>query len=180
MAEMPFRRRRMRRAIRAPIVSYKHQRQEEVTYVGTTGNQEYLVYQGTQPGSMSGPQDVPAGNKVYSIDVSQNFTIESGSGTARLNWMLVHLRDGQQVGFLYAATDAANWSNIGLSKGRNQVIKSYVGIVGTEDAGPKIWNVHIPIPKLWHRVREGDELRIVFTGTDPGLLVTGTRFKSFS
>ncbi len=171
---------RRMRPMRAPIVSYKHQREEDITYIGTVANNEYLVYQGSAPGGISSPQDVPAGNKVYSVDVSLNFTHTSGSGTTRYTWMLVHLRADQQIGFLFASTDASNWSNIGLSKGRNQVIKSYLGIVGTEDAGPKLYNVHIKIPKMWHRVREGDELRIVFNATDPGSLITGTRFKSFS
>jgi len=179
---MPFRR-RMRRRMRpmsAPIVSYKHQRQTDVTYVGGLANQIITYYTGTGPGAGATVGQVPAGNKVFSVNASVNFTHTSGTGTSRLNWMLVHLRADQDINTLFAATDAANWSNIGLSLARNQVIKSYLAIVGSEDAGPKSWNVHIPIPKMWHRVREGDSLVIVFNSDDSGFLSIGTRYKSFS
>jgi len=176
-------RRRMRRPMRrmlAPIVSYKHQRQTDVTYTGSSVNQLVTVYQGGAPGGAAQVFEVPAGNKVYSVDISVNYVQESSSGTTRLNWMLVHLRDGQTVDAQFAPTDAANWSNIGESSSRNQVVKSYVATAGSEDAGPKMWNVHIKIPKMWHRVREGDQLQVIFNATDAGLLVIGTRFKSFS
>jgi len=181
MVEMPFRRRmRMRRPMQAPIVSYKHQRQTAVTYLGAVANQIITVFQSEPPGGQAQVFGVPAGNKVYSLDVSMNFIHTSGSGSTTINWMLCHLRDGQNVDDLFASTDAANWSNIGLSKGRNQVIKSFLSQVGTEDAGPKMQNIHIKIPKMWHRVREGDSLLIVFNASDSGSLVVGTRFKSFS
>jgi len=176
MVEMPFRgrmRRRMSRPMLAPIVSFKHQRQTQLTYVGAVANQIITVYQGGEAGASASVFSVPNGNKVYSVDISLNFIHTSGSGTTRVNWMLVHLRDGQDVDSLYAPTDASNWSNIGLSKGRNQVIKSFLTLAGTEDAGPQKYNVHIKIPKMWHRIREGDNLLVVFSADD-------SRFKSFS
>ncbi len=179
---MPFRRMRrsFRRPMRAPIVSYKHQQQADLTYTGAVANQEYDLYTGVTPGAAAGVSIVPAGNKVYSVNITVNFIHTNQMGTTRLNWMLVHLRTDQTVAGLFAGTDAPNWSNIGLSNGRNQVIKSYVTTAGTEDAGPKQWNVHIKIPKMWHRIREGDVLKVVFSATDTGTLIIGSRFKSFS
>jgi len=174
--------RRMRRPMRmlAPIVSYKHQRQEDVTYVGGGANNNTIVFTGDAPGAAASLQGVPAGNKVYSVDVSVNYIQESSSGNSILNWMLVHLRDDQTVNTLFAATQAANWTTIGQSKGRNQVIKSFLGLVGSEDAGPRVYNLHIKIPKMWHRVREGDQLILSFHAENAGSLSIGTRFKSFS
>ncbi len=173
--------RRMRRPMmRAPIVSFKHQQQADLTYGGMVGNQEYDLYNGMAPGGVVGVSSVPAGNKVYSVNVTVNFIHTSGTGSTNVRWMLVHLRSGQDIPTCFAPTDAPNWSNIGLSSCRNQVIKSFLSLAGTEDAGPQRWNLHIKIPKMWHRVREGDRLLIVFSATDTGDLTLGSRFKSFS
>jgi len=174
-------RRMMRRPMmRAPIVSYKHQRNENTTYVGALANNQYNVYVGVEPGQVNTPQGVAAGNKVYSVNISLNFIHPNAMGTDTPSWMLVYLRDGQTIPSCFAATAASEWSNIGLSNCRNQVIKSYMSLVGTEDAGPKVWNVHIKIPKIYQRVRQGDALVIIFTASDSGPLSIGTRFKSFS
>ncbi len=170
----------MRRPMRAPIVTYKHQRQENSTYIGAGANEAYSVYLGVPPGSVATPVDVPAGNKVYSFDVSVNYIQESSSGNATINWMLLHLRADQNVASLFADPNAADWSTIGLSLARNQVIKSFIGKVGSEDAGPKVWNMHVKIPKLWHRVREGDKIFLIFNSNNAGALTIGTRFKSYS
>lgn len=177
---MPRRRFRRRMVMAPPIVSFKHQRMEETTYVGTLANNNYLVYQGVNQGTQTTPTDIAAGNKCYSIDVSVNYIVGSSTATGRLSWMLVHLRDGQTIGDQFAATDASNWSNIGLSKAKNQVIKSFVKIFATEDASAAIYNLHIKIPKMWHRIREGDSLVIMFNADEAGTLVIGSRFKSFS
>ena len=172
--------RRMRRPMLAPIVSYKQQRQEVVSYVGTVANLEYQLYVGLGAGGVQAPQTAIAGHKVYSVDMSITFVQTSSSGNSAISWMLVHTRDGQTIDQCYAATDASNWSNIGLSQCKNQVIKSFLSAVGSNDAGPKQWNLHIKIPKQWHRIREGDRLIFVFNGQEPGLLVIGSRFKSYS
>ena len=173
-------RRARRMVMRAPITSYKHQFQEDVSYLGASANNQVILYVGGKPQDVESPGTVSAGHKVYSVDVSVNFTTLTSGDTSRYNWMLVHLRSDQFVNTLFASVDAANWSVIGLSTGRNQVIKSFVGLVGTEDAGPLKQNIHIPIPKQWHRVREGDQLVLVFNAFEPGSLVSGFRYKSFS
>ena len=171
---------RRRVMMRAPIVSYKHQRNENTTYIGTGANNSFVLYTGTAPGETASPNTVPAGNKVYSVDVSVNFIHPEGSGTDTPSWMLVHFRAGQELDSLFANPNASEWSNIGLSLARNQVIKSFMSIVGSEDAGPRQWNMHIKIPKLWHRIREGDILILTFNAQSAGSLSIGTRFKSFS
>ncbi len=176
-----FRRRMMRRSIVPPLISFKHQRQENQTYVGGGVNLLYVVYTGVNANVATTPSTVPNGHKVYSVDVSLTFIHQAGSGSGDISWMLTHLRDGQTIGTCFASPNgASDWSNIGLSKCKNQVIKSYISAIGTEDAGPRIWNVHIKIPKQWHRVRDGDTLNISFNGDQTGLLVLGTRFKDYS
>ncbi len=165
----------------APIVSYKHQRNENTTYAGAAANNNYVVYTGVGPGAAASPNTVPAGNKVYSVDVSVNFIHLAGSGTDAPSWMLTHLRADQDITALFGGgSGASEWSSIGNSLARNQVIKSYMSLIGTEDAGPIKTNVHIKIPKMWHRVREGDILLITFNADQTGSLSIGTRFKSYS
>ena len=173
-----FRRRRM--VMRAPVVSYKHQRQTDVTYTGAGANNVTTYYTGIGPGTGASVGQVPAGNKVYSVNASVNFVAGTSNTTGTISWMLIHLRADQELNTLFSSTNAANWTTLGNSFGRNQVIKSYLAIVGTEDAGPRVWNVHIKIPKMWHRVREGDSLIIVFNADIAGNLSIGTRYKSFS
>jgi len=119
---MPFRRRMRRMTMRAPIVSKKHQRQSNSTYVGGGVNFDLLVYQGVAEPDSSLVQNVTVGEKVYSVDVSINYIQESSSGNSTINWMLVHTRDGQVIDTLFGTPNGADWSNIGLSKGRNQAI----------------------------------------------------------
>jgi len=166
--------------MRAPIVSYKHQAGTNLTYIGGAANNFDLLFLGGAPGSEQGISDVAAGHKVYSVDVSVNFVSASGAVSTTYSWMLVRIRDDQSVGTLFGTTDASNWSTIGLSKGRNQVIKSFMGVVGTEDAGSAKYNLHIKIPKPFQRVREGDQLYIVFNAADAGTLATGFRYKDYS
>ncbi len=179
ISTMP-RRFQRRRAMLAPIVSYKHQKSTPLSYLGGGANNFDLLYLGGAPGADASVDVVPSGNKVYSVDVSVNYISGSGSISSTFSWMIVHLRDDQSVGTMFAQSDASNWSVIGLVKGRNQVIKSYMGIVGTEDAGSSRANIHIKIPKQWHRVREGDQLYIVFNAQEAGTLNTGFRYKSYS
>ncbi len=166
--------------MRAPIVSYKHQKVTDTSYVGTSANTTHRLYTGGSPGSEATPDSVPAGNKVYSVNVVVSFIHGSGTGDTNIDWMLTKLRADQNVSTLFASPGGANWSTLGLSQGRNQVIKSYMGQAGTEDAGPKTWNVHIKIPKIYQRVREGDVLDITFNATDVGSLRLAHRYKSFS
>ena len=182
LVEMPFRRRMSRRSMpmRAPIISYKHQFQQNTSYTGNADNEALVLFTGMEPGAQASPTTVPAGNKVYSVDVSVNYIQTSSSGNATINWVLCHLRSGQTYTGLFSQPGGADWSVIGLSSGRNQIIKSFMNLVGSEDAGGYRVNLHIKIPKLFHRVREGDQLLIIFNGSEVGALQLGARYKSYS
>jgi len=175
---MPRHFRRM--VMRAPIVSNKHQKTTDVSYVGASANITHSLYLGVGPNEPASPDNVPSGNKVYSVDVVVSFIHGEGTGDTNIDWMLTKTRADQNVSTLFGSPSGANWSNIGLSLGRNQVIKSYMGQAGTEDAGPKTWTLHIKIPKIYQRVREGDKLDITFNATDVGTLRMAHRYKSFS
>ncbi len=169
-----------RMIMRAPVVSYKHQRQTDTTYIGTSANAITTFYTGGAPGATASIGVVPAGNKVFSVNVSVNFVQTSSSGNSRIEWCIVHLRADQTFDSLFASPGGCNWTTIGNSMGRNQIIKSFIGLVGSEDAGAQRWNLHVKIPKMWHRVREGDSLILVFNAENAGALTVGTRYKSFS
>ena len=172
--------RRRRPPMRAPIVTYKHQKNEDITYVGGNANNETILYTGLPPGNLSLVNGVPAGHKVFSVDVSVNALAPDNNTTGTFSWMLIHLRADQSVATLINPSRASGWSEIGLSVGRNQVIKSYMGLYGTDDAGPYRSNVHIKIPKLWHRVREGDQLILVWNSDAATTFSVGFRYKDYS
>jgi len=162
------------------IQSTKMQRQETVTYVGASENNVYnLVIGKNLAGVINNVQDVPVGAKVYSVDVSVNFISASSSDTGTYSWMIVKFRDGQTAGGQFATPDASNWSNIGLSSARNQIVKSFQGIFATEDAGAVRYNIHVKIPKIMQRTREGDSLVIVFNANGPGTLNIASRYKYY-
>ncbi len=119
------------------------------------------------------------GKKVFSVDVSVNFVNGSATEAGVYSWMLLKLRAGQSIVGEFAATDASSWSNIGLSNARNQIIKSFMGVMGTEDGVAVRNNFHIPIPRLMQRVREGDQLLLVFNADLGGPLHIGSRYKSY-
>jgi len=163
-----------------PIVSYKHQFQALVTYGGVDANQTLVLYTGGAPGSVATPATVPAGNKVFRVNVVVDFISGAGGVTTDYQWMLVHLRSGQSIDTLFAPTGAPDWTNIGLSTARNQVLKSFTTLGGTNDAGPIRGHLSIKIPKIFQRVREGDTLVLVFSSFVGGPLKMAFRYKSFS
>ena len=171
--------RRMRRVMRAPIVSYKHQNSENSTYVGGDANNNYILYSGVAQGTPSTPTNVPSGSKVASVVVTVNFISGDASTTGLYSWMIVKLRDGQEISDI-AGTDASNWSNVGTSNMRNQIFHTEMGIFPTEDAGWIRYQKRIKIPSIYHRVREGDRLVLVWNSASAGPLSLGKRFKSFS
>ncbi len=173
--------RRMRRRMIPPLVSYKHQENKVLSYTGALANDQFVLYFGGPPGvEPAQPNVVPAGHRVSTVDVSVNFSATSASTTGDYSWMLVKLRQDQLVNTLFGATGAAQWSTIGLSNGRNQVIKSYMGVYGTEDSTPIRYNVRIKIPASMQRVREGDQLVLVFNAGDAGTYHVGFRYKDYS
>ncbi len=174
---MPFRRRR-RNMRMTPIHSVKNQMAQKQSI---TANALVLHFIQTsvevgQPTKITGVE-VPVGAKVHSVDVSVNFISGTASSTGNFDWCLMKIREGQDVAGLITNPD---WTNIGLANGRNQVIKSYMGIFATEDAGAMRYNVHIKIPRIMQRVRAGDQLVIAVIATSAGDLSTGARYKYYT
>ncbi len=171
---------RRRRTMAAPIVSYKHQASENITYAGLNANNNVFLFSGIAPGAEISPTTVAAGNKVYGVNVSVNFTTNTGTEGSTYSWMLVYFRQGQNLSSNFPGSESSNWSTIGLNNTRNQVIKSFMGVVGTEDGGLLRQNIRIKLPKMYQRIREGDTLNLVFNAAEAGTLSTGFRYKSFS
>ena len=171
--------RRRRQVMRAPIVSFKHQRSEIISYVGGNANNEFVVNFGTDTNVAVAPGTTPNGNKQYSVDVTINFVSGSANAGTDFSWMLVHLREEQTVLGLFG-TQASNWSSIGLASAKNQVIESHMGTVATEDGGSYAFKKHIKLPKMWHRVRNGDQLILVWNCSLGGVLAQGVRYKTYS
>ena len=178
---MPFRgmRRRMRRPMRAPIVSFKHQHSQVTSYLGGNVNNLFIINVGTLQGVPVSPNTTPIGEKQYSVDLTVTFVNGSANAATDFSWMLVHLRADQTIAGLYPGI-SSNWSQIGLSSGKNQVIESYMGAIPTEDGVSYSFRKHIKLPKMWHRIRDEDQLVMVWNSDQGGTLALGARFKTYS
>ncbi len=176
---MPFRRNRFKsRGFRTPIHSVKNQDQEAQSILASTNiSQQIALGQEIGVPTKVLGNEVPVGSKIYSVDIIWNFVSSTGGITGVINWCLLFARTGQTIASTIVSPD---WTDIGLSEGRNQVIESHGDIFGTEDAGPIRYKRHIRIPKIYQRLRAGDSLRIVTNSDQVGTLLTGFRYKYYS
>ncbi len=180
---MPFRQRMSRnyRPRMAIVQSFKQQREETVSYAGLNANNQYVVVFGVAADALANDRkNVPVGAKVSSVFITVDFVSATGGATGTFSWMYTCLRAGQAIGTEFAATDASNWSNVGLSNARNQVIKSFTGIFGTEDAGVVRYNFQMKLPKHCQRIRQGDNHTITFNANNSGTLKIATRYKYYT
>ena len=164
----------------APIVSTKVQFATPVSYVGTGANHEDVIALGVPVGTDAVlVVNVANGSKIYNIHCQAGFISGSGTNVGIWSFMIVKLRDGQTIASEFATINASQWSNIGLSKVKNQVIKSFTGVFGTEDAGAVNLNFNCKIPKIYQRMRDGDRIIGVFTADQAGVLQTAFRYKYY-
>ncbi len=170
-----MRRRRMRMN---PIQSVKNQLATKQSLLGNTLEQIFIA-QSVDAGAATKVtgREVPVGASIYSIDVSVNFISSTGGQTGTFDWVLIKTREGQGVVSLITSPD---WTDIGLANGRNQVIKSFMTIFATEDGGSVKYNLHIRIPKIYQRMRPGDNFVIALESSDAGTLAVGARYKYYT
>ncbi len=179
---MPYRRmqRRPRRSM-GITQSVKLQRKETSTYVGANANFVYQVNIGKELADVLTNQiDNPVGSKVFGVDISVNFISSTGGQTGTFEWFIWKARTSQSTAGVFSDPKGADWSELGISAGRNQIIKSYMGIYGTEDASAVRYNLHVKIPKMMQRTRLNDVITIVFNASDAGTLSIGTRYKYYT
>jgi len=164
----------------SPIQSKKIQFAEIVSYAGGNANNIVVVGNGVDIGvAPILVTDIPNGAKISSIAISENFVATAGGAEGSYSYMFIKLRVGQVVGTEFGATLASNWSSIGASNARNQVIASFMGVVGSEDSGGFNHTRQIKIPPIYQRMREGDQFLIVFNSDIGGILATGFRYKFY-
>ena len=178
---MPFRRMRRRRRSSMNITqSNKVQFAIPVTYIGGGANNNDVVSLGvaigTDPVLVT---NTPVGAKIFRVHVGVSFVSADNNVTGIWSFMLIKLRKGQTVADEFATINASQWSNIGNSSARNQVIASYTGIVASNDAMALNFGKSIKIPDIYQRTREGDQLILVFTADLAGTLQTSFRYKYF-
>ncbi len=168
--------RRRRRMNRNPGVKLKNQHNFKASITVGPKN-AYVLMAAIPPGAarVTGDQ-VPAGNHVYRYNLNLNAIHPTGSGSGNLDLYVAFLRAGQTT----ADLPDADWSAIGLSTLRNQIIWSELNQIGSEDAGPYKRKVSIPVPKLYQRVREGDQAVLIWGNSQTIEINYGVRFSSFS
>ena len=173
------RRFRRRRPMSAPVVSFKHQHAQITSYIGGNANEEFVILAGTNQVAPVSPTTAPIGHKMYSVDVTVNFVNGSANNASDWSWAIYHLRQDQTIVGLFGA-QASNWSSIGVSSTKNQCFESHMGTISTEDGSMYNREKHVKIPKQWFRIRDGDQLILVWNSAQGGILALGARFKSYS
>lgn len=94
---------------------------------------------------------IPTGSQVYRIRVVINARGAGGSASGDIQWYLAKLRSGQTA----ASFPAPN--ALGGSAVRNQVFHNQHSMYATEDGHPYHFDRWLKIPKIYHRVRDGDQ-----------------------
>ena len=156
--------------------SLKHQHAlKQTAIIGLKAN--FNVVTSIPPGAarVTGDQ-VPAGNHVFSVDLYLNFVNESASTAGNVDWYYIILRSGQTL----TEAPQADFSAIGLSTMRNQILWSEALQIGTEDGQLVRRFKHIKIPKMYRRIREGDVHMIVYANDNALNQSFAARFKSYS
>ena len=121
---------------------------------------------------------VTPGSHIYRINFSVNAIVASGAGSTDFDFYVCILRSGQTVG---ATFPTADWSDIGLSKVRNQIFYSDANQIGSEDAGPLRRKFSVKLPKIYQRMRDGDSIKLIYDNPGDNVQVSmNARFSSFS
>ncbi len=101
--------------------------------------------------------EVPVGAKVQSMDVYVNAISQTGGTVGSYVYYMAKVKTGQGASF-----PIPSFSGIGLSKVRNQIFKSEMTLIGTEDAGPLRTKFRQKIPKSMQRIADGDKISLFF------------------
>ena len=115
--------------------------------------------------------EVPSSAIVSQVTVYLNLIVPSGSGNATVVYYVICRRAGQ------SDVPASSFTAIGLSDMRNQVIKSEMTMIGTEDAGPLRTKFKVNIPKTYQRIREGDLIDLIVNVTEASEMSAGCRYR---
>jgi len=110
------------------------------------------------------------------MNIYINAIVDSGSQNTNFDFYVIFRRSGQAA----SSIPEADFSSIGLSELRNQIIFSDLNQIGTEDAGPLKRKISIKIPKMFQRLREGDFWDLVYGHTVAVQTNMGFRAKAFS
>ncbi len=115
--------------------------------------------------------EVPVGAKVQSMDVYVNAISQTSGDTGTYVYYLAKVKTGQGASF-----PIPSFTGIGLSKVRNQIFKSEMTIIGTNDAGPLRTKFRQKIPKSMQRMADGDKISLFFIATPAIISSVGVRY----
>ncbi len=173
---MPRFRRRAPRMSMKGVTSLKMQHGRAQSDIAGVRNNFSLLF-GIKPGQarVTGTE-AAAGSHVYSFDLYINAIVDSGGGNSNFDCYVIFLRDGQTI----STSPEADFTDIGLSPRRNQIIYSDLNQLGSEDAGPLRRKIHIKVPKLYQRIRESDLWVFVYGHSANIQTNLGFRAKNYS
>ncbi len=115
--------------------------------------------------------EVPVGAIVQAMDVYVNAVSATGGTTGSFVYYMAIVRSGQASAF-----PQANFTAIGLSKVRNQIFKSEMIMIGSEDGTILRAKFRQKIPKVYQRIRDGDQLVILYEASLAVEVSIGVRY----
>ncbi len=116
------------------------------------------------------------GSKVSSLYLSIFIIGSTGAPIdGSINWYIAKQRDGQAAGAFPTP------GNTGLSSVRNQIFHEEKGLSGSGDGTPMVFKGVIVIPKVFQRIRQGDQMfiRIRINGTVGATFCIKAIYKSY-
>ncbi len=154
---MPFRRRRRMRMMRAPITSFRQigdlglsmvGSATENTVIGTARTTDVVGFTNTV---------VAVGSKISRIRIVINAHGAGGADSGFLDWYLCKARGAQNV-----TTEFPSATAMGNSDVRNQIFYTQYDAYTSQDGGTYKHDRWVKIPKLYQRMRDGDNFIIKF------------------
>ncbi len=149
-------RQRMRRMV-APIISFRQIRDIGISLIAGANQVDNIstANAGIDTGNLN--TAVSVGCKIYRIRVVINARGTGGADSGDLSWYLAKARNGQD-----AASDFPAPNAIGGDEVRNQIFRTEYDSYGSNDGYRYKFDRWVKIPKIYQRMRAGDNLFIRF------------------
>ncbi len=167
---VPRRRMQRRRGLN-PIQSYKHIVDlEDITPV-VAGVQTFLTLADVVEARTGAVNQCIVGEHVYRMHVDLDILLDSSAIGGTFEIGLIKLRSGQSIPAV---------GSMGTSNLRNQMFYQMAGMLTPNDGGKVRLSRWIKIPKSFQRMREGDDILLLFVSNVAYDYKCQTIYKSYS
>jgi len=160
-----------------PVNSIKHVIDSEGVTTGGANSTTPIASAVVVQSAPFAPVEVVVGSYVRSFFLSIYIIGATGAGmVGTSNWFIAKSRSGQSSGSFPGA------GQTGTSDLRNQIFHEEKGVPGSIDGAPMVFRGVVKVPRIYQRMREGDEFFIrirTSDGTNDGQFCIKAIYKSY-